>query len=692
MTYDKRQRKKSQFTTDNAVTNDSLFDFVKSGVNKKTSWSELLDLIASVFGLSMRVFDTQSELVASDIRIGEHAIVVGNRYALYSIGSLAAGNGDVTLDSGFVATQIAKLNPYKIESYDDWDDIDTSILMDNEPIEIVGTETNKGIAGPSIAYYEVGHTKVTNDGTIWKLDSNWYAERVYDGAVDARWFGAVGDNVTDDGAALQSWIEYGDNNNIPLYLSRPPVKYYTTTQLLINNTSISDTGFIMKGDSSEFTVIRSTFAGAAIKFTSADPVSRGYFREVHFSGFAVEGDGINTTKCMEVYGAAYGNSIFRDLRLRGAKQTMLEVEQSWGSEIINCQIGYGSESRTTSGTIGIDVINGNAINIRDTNVSSLGLNYDGTGVRVTSAESVNINDSTIENMQTYVEIQSGQGAIQINGNYFENSTTVQGLVDLTESPIKLGTVSQVNNVDVSNNWFLVGNNAINVDFENVVKGKFSYNTHNSVLANVGYYKCGANSRDIEIAGNKRIFSPVSGVSGMTATTVTDTENATRISENESLFFAADVFSIDTTETHTPTTARLNDALTYVFAASEDAEVSTLVMPPISWGRCKLKATVLFSADTGGTNTIVYFGIPVAIQADGTLITPGTVSNIYSFDSGYTADVPIPETYASNWIIERTTAREPVKLRFKRTGVSASDTFTGNINFYGMILERIPLES
>lgn len=178
MAYETRQKKKSQFTTDNAVTNDSLFDFVKSGVNKKASWSDLLDLIASVFGLSMRVFDTQSELVASNIRIGEHAIVVGNRYALYSIGSLDAGNGDVTLTSGYVATQITKLNPYKIETYDDWDDIDTSILMDNEPIEIVGTESNKGIAGQSIAYYEAGHTKVTNDGTIWKLDSNWYTERV----------------------------------------------------------------------------------------------------------------------------------------------------------------------------------------------------------------------------------------------------------------------------------------------------------------------------------------------------------------------------------------------------------------------------------------------------------------------------------------------------------------------------------
>ena len=115
----------------------------------------------------------------------------------------------------------------------------------------------------------------------------------------------------------------------------------------------------------------------------------------------------------------------------------------------------------------------------------------------------------------------------------------------------------------------------------------------------------------------------------------------------------------------------------------------MAVAPISWGICKIKAWAVYSRDVGGASTIVWFAIPQVIQENGTLISPSTISQISTSGAGYTADVPLIKTYDENWIVERTTALEPVKLRFKRSGTNVSDTFAGNINFYGMYIERLP---
>jgi hypothetical protein len=202
MTYESRKKKISGFTVDDTITSASTFDFIKDGINKKTSWQNILDKFSEVYGLGARIFETEADLIASDIQIDEHAIVVSNNYGLYKITSLSPGGQDVTLTSGFIATLQNALDVPTPADYTELRAITTAGLVDGTPI----TVTNSGIAGECILRNVASHGLSDNGGTIIVINSNWYAERIFDGMVNVKWFGAKGDGVTDDTSSCQDAI------------------------------------------------------------------------------------------------------------------------------------------------------------------------------------------------------------------------------------------------------------------------------------------------------------------------------------------------------------------------------------------------------------------------------------------------------------------------------------------------------
>jgi hypothetical protein len=92
-----------------------------------------------------------------------------------------------------------KLNNLDVDNYAELRALTSTQLVDGDSIRV----TDTGIAG--IFIVKTG-TKTDNAATriVFTDDSNRYAERVYDGRIDVRWLGAVGDGVADDTTALQS--------------------------------------------------------------------------------------------------------------------------------------------------------------------------------------------------------------------------------------------------------------------------------------------------------------------------------------------------------------------------------------------------------------------------------------------------------------------------------------------------------
>lgn len=71
------------------------------------------------------------------------------------------------------------------------------------------TVTSDGVAG----HFVIKTGSVTdNSGTliVFTDDSNRYAERIFDGEVSVKWFGAVGDGVTDDAAAIRAARDFAE--------------------------------------------------------------------------------------------------------------------------------------------------------------------------------------------------------------------------------------------------------------------------------------------------------------------------------------------------------------------------------------------------------------------------------------------------------------------------------------------------
>lgn len=187
MAYESRKKKISTFAVDDALTDASTLDFIKNGINKKTSWANIRNKLAEVFGLSARIFATEADLIASDIAIGEHAIVEENNTALYKITSLAANSYDVTLTSGFTASLEGPLLLEPVADYTALRAINTKGIKTGQTLSV----TNSGIAGSGVLRNVVAHGLTDNGGTIIVISADWYWERSYSGYVMLSWFGAT---------------------------------------------------------------------------------------------------------------------------------------------------------------------------------------------------------------------------------------------------------------------------------------------------------------------------------------------------------------------------------------------------------------------------------------------------------------------------------------------------------------------
>jgi len=82
--------------------------------------------------------------------------------------------------------------------------------------DVLDTQTGENVTYRKVTKYADGTTMSSSkaDGVIYRKIENEYFKRNYDGAINVKWFGAVGDGITDDSSAIQNALNSILPNNI----------------------------------------------------------------------------------------------------------------------------------------------------------------------------------------------------------------------------------------------------------------------------------------------------------------------------------------------------------------------------------------------------------------------------------------------------------------------------------------------
>jgi hypothetical protein len=143
------------------------------------------------------------------------------------------------------------------------------------------TTSPSGIAG-AFTRDDSDTTSADNGGTIIVDSNNTRWKRQYDGPVNVEWFGARGDGVTDDTAAIQAAVDAGEGGT--LYF--PPGTYLISAGTAAAAIAIPAAGIRLLGAGKYASTLTATVACAFVAGVDADKV------EIEHLGF----DGQQTTR------------------------------------------------------------------------------------------------------------------------------------------------------------------------------------------------------------------------------------------------------------------------------------------------------------------------------------------------------------------------------------------------------------
>lgn len=122
-------------------------------------------------------------------------------------------------------------------------------------------------------------------------------KRQYTGPIDVRWFGAVGDGVTDDTAAITSAIQQAENGEVYI----PPGTYAVTT-IALNTNATKNRSVRLRGahgavySGTGRTVLKGTTAAEILRIGDTDTTAGSSSpMQVEASDLHLDGDGIATT-------------------------------------------------------------------------------------------------------------------------------------------------------------------------------------------------------------------------------------------------------------------------------------------------------------------------------------------------------------------------------------------------------------
>ena len=253
------------------------------------------------------------------------------------------GSGDIAVQPTLVSgTNIKTINSTSILTSGNLDlvakvsSIEGLASLDGTTPTVIVTDLDRG------GTFIWSSTGTVNGGTVF-AGATGYWNRQYDGAINIRWFGAIGDGVTDDTLAIQNAINFYVTTNKTLTADRSVFLVSNTINLIVKN-NIDFGGAIFKAVSFSGTIM--TINNGSIGNETL--LSDGGSLRVSVKNFRLLGDDTASSKGI-VFSAdvnkQYVNELFIESMVISGFDTSIELgTHNYIMKFINCTF------KSTNGT------------------------------------------------------------------------------------------------------------------------------------------------------------------------------------------------------------------------------------------------------------------------------------------------------------------------------------------------------
>lgn len=256
-------------------------------------------------------------------------------------------------------------------------------LTDNA-VYVVAGATAAGDGGAGMFRYVSGSVTTVDNGMVLTAVGGRLF-RLASGVIEAKWYGAKGDGVTNDTAALNAWLAYLVANGAEGLLNNG--NYITTSKLIIDESSVTTeelTRVTITGEGDGNTAIQSNHPGRCIEYKGGTGGGLGAY--IKFSGFRLNGSGQVGGVGLWLDNCAWAH--FEDMTIVGFERG-IDGTDVLSAVFDTCRIRFNFMGFRFAFS---DASRPNAITFRDCVV---GANYTYGGL-ITGGSSVNIRGGSLE--------------------------------------------------------------------------------------------------------------------------------------------------------------------------------------------------------------------------------------------------------------------------------------------------------
>lgn len=336
----------------------------------------------------------------------------------------------------------------------------------NRDVVNVGAAATAGDGWAGSFYYDSSSTD-TDDGalTIAPTTGSGRYKRIYTGPIDVRWFGAVGDGVTDDTAAITSAIQQAENGDVIV----PPGTYLVST-VAFNTITTKNRSVRLRGahgavySGTGRTVFKGSTAAEIIRVGDTDTTAGSSspmqvsIEDIHLNGNGVATVGLRVTRGV--------NLNFKRLTASGCTSKGFYLDgtlacaagSSADLNAVTFESCYSYGNGTTTGDGGFVIsapstVVGSFDNIRLVSCQSGSGDY--AGVRVSGVPGVHLQTCVLQPTGNGIEVVNGIVAIdstyvECGGNTLAVSATAFG-----GSHVRIGAGSSIGGPVVDTNSTVV---------------------------------------------------------------------------------------------------------------------------------------------------------------------------------------------------------------------------------------------